>query len=102
MQHLKDDAVITDLIEDFGYVIGDMQDYIDQQEPNLLALIENVASGRVSVGDAKSVVRLIAIHVNNDLNDYRALRAKSAQKLRHPYLHPTLRIVLPMREGSPA
>lgn len=92
MMPLKDTRALNDSIEQQGYIIGEMQDAIDREEPLFCDLIDAVAAGKVTPRDAKIIVRLKVAAWNLDLDQWRRIRAVNAKEANYRYLPESLKI----------
>lgn len=81
---------LHEVVEDFGYVLGDIEDAIDREEPHFCDLIHKVAVGRLSASEAERIVHEVCGQWRRDLDQYKALRSNAARKYGYPHLHESL------------
>jgi len=91
-RHLKVIEEINSVVENFGYAIGEAEDFIKREEDHLCDLIEKVAFGDLSSSEAKREVHLVFSAARRDVGEWKKLRATKAVEVEYPYLHPSLKI----------
>jgi hypothetical protein len=81
---------LNEVVENFGYALGDAEDFIDRNEADFCDLIDKVAFGRLSSSEAKRVVREAFMGARRDLNQWKTMRATAARKYGYSHLHESL------------
>ena len=92
MRHIKVLSGLNQAIEDFGFALGEAQDFIDREEPNFCDLIDDVAFGKLSSSEAKARIHLAFDQARRDVGQWTRLRADAAEEGGFPYLHESLRV----------
>lgn len=80
------------IVENFGYAIGEAEDFIKREEDHFCDLIEKVAFGDLSSSEAKMEVHGVFARARRDVAEWKSLRATKAAEVDYPYLHSSLRI----------
>ena len=105
MRHPRVLSGLNAAIEDFGFALGEAQDFIEREELNFCDLVDDVAFGKLSSREAKQRIHLAFDQARRDVGQWRRLRADAAEEGGFPYLHESLRVGrvvvdLPIPEGA--
>jgi hypothetical protein len=92
MRHIKVLSGLNQAIEDFGYALGEAEDFIHREEPNFCDLIDAVAFGKMSSTEARHIVHQAFAQARKDVGQWRRLRADAAEEGGFPYLHDSLKV----------
>ncbi len=103
MRHIKVLSGLNQAIEDWGYALGEAQDFIEREEPHFCDLIDDVALGKLSSREARAIVHDLFAKARMDVGEWKGLRAVAATDGGFPYLHDSLkvgRVVALLPEGA--
>lgn len=83
---------VNSIVEDFGYAIGEAEDFINREEPHVCDLIDAVAFGKMSSREAKYEWRMVCTKARRDIGEWRGIRVADATQVGFPYLPEPRRI----------
>jgi hypothetical protein len=112
VRHVRVIEGINEVIESFGYAVGDAEDFIDRERMHMHDLIDGVADGKLSAIGAKREVDLAFSNAAKQIEEARLLLANGARRAGFTHLHPSLvelvteqyptaRLVVPLRANLP-
>lgn len=100
MRNIKILEGFNSMTEAFGFALGEVEDWIDRNEPLIPDLIDKVAAGRISPQDAKRLWRNEILNARTQLEGWRKERAMDAFEYKYKHLNqellPFMRIVKPI------
>ena len=80
----------NEMTEQFGFALGEVDDWLDRNEPLVPDLIDKVAAGKISPADAKRLWRAEITNARQQMEAWRTERAMDAFEYKYKHLNQTL------------
>lgn len=75
------------MIEDFGYALGDAEDFIDRERMHMLELVEDVLIGTKSAAGAKREINEVFSNAAKQIAEARALMDANGRRMGFSHLY---------------